>query len=444
MKKLLLLILVQISLLNENLLEAQVITTCAGTGTAGFSGDGGPATNAQFVYPQALAFDAAGNMYIADNSNSRIRKINTSGIISTVAGSSINGYSGDGGPATSAKLNMPYGVAVDAAGNLYIADYFNHRVRKVNTSGVISTFAGNGTFGYSGDGAAATSAQLYYPSGVAADAAGNVYIADNYNNCIRKVNTSGIISTIAGTGLQGSTGDGGPATSATLYRPSSICVDAAGNIFIADYDNRRVRKVSNTGTITAFAGTGAGGFSGDGGQAALATFYNPSGVAVDPSGNVYIVDQNNSRVRKVNTSGIISTIAGSTYGYGGDGGDPVLAKIANPYGIALDATGKIYIADTYNQRIRKIDLTLSAAINEINMTSETKVFPNPNNGEFSIMINSEKNFTMELVDILGQIIATEEVGPYKNKIRFNGPKGIYTYQIKTENKLISTGKIVIN
>jgi sugar lactone lactonase YvrE len=425
-------------------LEAQVITTCAGTGTAGFSGDGGQATSAQFIYPQAVAFDAAGNMYIADNSNSRIRKVNTSGVISTIAGSGINGYSGDGGNALAAKINMPYGVAIDPSGNLYIADYNNHRVRKVNTSGIISTCAGTGTAGYSGDGAAANLAQLHFPTGVAVDAAGNVYIADNYNNCIRKVNTSGIITTVAGTGVQGSTGDGGLATAATLYRPSSMCIDAAGNIFIADYDNRRVRKVDNAGMITAFAGTGVGGYTGDGGQAALATFYNPSGVATDPAGNVYIVDANFSRVRKVNTSGVITTIAGTSYGYGGDGGDPLSAKLANPYGIALDAMGKIYVADTYNQRIRKIDPTAGVGINEISINIQEKVLPNPNNGEFSIEISGlQKNYTLELINVLGQQILSKTLDQSKTDISLNQNKGIYFYRIVSEDKVYSTGKIVI-
>jgi sugar lactone lactonase YvrE len=275
------------------------ITTVAGNGTPGFSGDGGPATNARLAYPTGVAVDAAGNLYIADRLNSRVRKVSTSGTITTVAGDGSAGFSGDGGPATNAQLAGPYGVAVDAAGNLYIADFQNSRVRKVSTSGTITTVAGDGSFGFSGDGGPATNAQLAGPNGVAVDAAGNLYIADINNHRVRKVSTSGTITTVAGNGTPGFSGDGGPATNARLRPPTGVAVDAAGNLYIADIFNQRVRKVSTSGTITTVAGTGIYGFSGDGGPATNARLAYPSGVAVDAAGNLYIADQNNHRVRKV-------------------------------------------------------------------------------------------------------------------------------------------------
>jgi PKD repeat protein len=272
-----------------------IITTVAGTGTQGFSGDGGQATSAQLGEAEGLALDAQGNLYIADYSNNRIRKV-SGGIITTVAGAGTLGYSGDGGQATSAQLNRPVGVAVDTQGNLYIADSNNNRVRKVS-GGIISTVAGIGTAGYSGDGGQATSAQLQYPDGVAVDAQGNLYIADSANNRIRKV-SGGIISTIAGTGTQGFSGDGGPATSATLNYPEDVTLDSQGNIYIADSSNNRIRKVSG-GIITTIAGTGTQGFSGDGGPATSAQFYYPIYLAVDGQGSLWVADWGNHRLRKI-------------------------------------------------------------------------------------------------------------------------------------------------
>jgi sugar lactone lactonase YvrE len=257
-----------------------------------------------------VALDAAGNLYIADTSNQRIRKVDASGTISTVAGNGSSGFSGDGGAATLAQLNFPQGVALDAAGNLYIADLSNQRIRKVDASGTISTVAGNGTQGFSGDGAAATLAQLTIPQGVALDAAGNLYIADRNNQRIRKVDASGTISTVAGNGTFGFSGDGGAATLAQLWNPRAwrwmrraTCTSRMGN--------QRIRKVDASGTISTVAGNGALGFSGDGGAATLAQLIGPQGVALDAAGNLYIADTNNQRIRKVDASGTISTVAGN-------------------------------------------------------------------------------------------------------------------------------------
>ncbi len=280
-----------------------IITTVAGNGTSGYSGDGGQATSAMLSGPEGLALDSAGNIYIADTGNNRIRKVTAStGIITTVAGNGASGYSGDGGQATSASLYYPYSVAFDAAGNLYIADEQNHRIRKVTAStGVITTVAGNGTAGYSGDGGQATSAELNFRWGLALDSAGNLYIADCMNNRIRKVTAStGIITTMAGNGTAGYSGDGGQATSAELYYPAGLALDSAGNLYIADDTNNRIRRVTaSAGIITTVAGNGTAGYSGDGGQATSAELYYPSGLALDSAGNIYIADTMNHRIRVV-------------------------------------------------------------------------------------------------------------------------------------------------
>jgi len=350
MKKLLLLISFCCVLVSN----AQIISTIAGNGVAAYSGDGGPAINAELA-PGALVVDAAGNIYISDPSNQHIRKINTAGIITTVAGNGTAGYSGDGAAATAAELNNPTGITVDATGNIFVADYNNNCVRKISASGIITTVAGNGTLGFSGDGGYATAAELKNPEGVRFDAAGNLYIADEGNERIRKVTTGGIISTVAGTGTYGFSGDGGAATAAKLGNPFDVAFDATGNMYIADGTNGRIRIVNTAGVINTFAGNGTSAFAGDGGQATAAELYNPRRVVFDASGNLYIGDQFNNRIRKVNTAGIISTYVGNgTPTFAGDGGLATAAQIYYPLGLDFDAVGNLYICDTYNNRVRVV------------------------------------------------------------------------------------------
>lgn len=338
--------------------QSGVLTRIAGTSRAGYSGDGGPAVIAQLYYPKGVAMDGAGNLFIADTGNNRIRRVSPSGIITTVVGNGAWGFSGDGGPATSAQLSSLWGVAVDGAGNLFITDA--GRIRKVSTSGIITTVAGNGEggdFAFSGDGGTATNAELGLPVAVAVDAAGNLFIAAYNGFRIRKVSTDGIITTVAGNGTPRFSGDGGRATDAELGLPIGLAVDGAGNLFLADYNNWRVRKVSPTGIITTVAGIGRLPFSGDGGPAAGAALAAPFGVAVDGAGDLFIAEYGNRRIRKVSPSGIITTVAGTggtpSY-FSGDGGSATSALLDIPYGVTVDAAGNLFIADSGNGRVRKI------------------------------------------------------------------------------------------
>ena len=253
---------------------ATTIKTVAGTGSRGYSGDGGEATSAAIDYPGSIVADEEGNLFIPDHNHNVVRKVDTSGIITSIAGTGSSGYSGDGGLATSATLYYPVGLSVDGKGDLFIADYKNHVIRKVDTAGIITTVAGTGSRGYSGDGGLATSATLYYPYKVAVDREGNLFIAEYGNNVIRKVDTAGIITTVVGTGSSGYSGDGGLATSATLSSPHGIAVDREGNLFIADYGNHVIRKIDTSGIITTIAGTGSDGYSGEGGFARRAERYS--------------------------------------------------------------------------------------------------------------------------------------------------------------------------
>jgi sugar lactone lactonase YvrE len=388
-----------------------VIVKFAGTTVCGFSGDGGPAASAMIDSPSTMVFDGVGNLLFGDEGNSRIRKITPAGIISTIAGNGTAGYSGDGGPATEASLNGPTSLFVDSANNIYITDTFNYVVRKIDAAGVIHTVAGNNQPGFAGDGGPATSAQISYSSGIVADGQGNLYIADSNNDRVRKVDASGTITTYAGNGQTGNGGNGGPATGAsiggtrglligggklyittfsnvwavnlatqkikivagdpggfagfngdgktalatTLQSPWGMTFDSAGRLLIADEGNARVRRIGGGKIVR----TIAGGHTGDGGPARdsnLNAGFFGGHIAFDPSGNLYLADTSNSRVRKISTTGVITTIAGNgNAGYSGDGGLATEAMLNQPSGVAADGAGNVYIADLNNFAIRKVD-----------------------------------------------------------------------------------------
>jgi hypothetical protein len=334
------------------------INTIAGSGTPGFSGDGGSASNAKLNSPNGVAFDQHGHVLIVDHVNARVRKVDkNSGVITTIAGNGVAGFSGDGGPATAAQLNSPSGVHVVQNGHILIVDHANMRIRKVNpNTGIITTIAGNGMAGFSGDGGPATLARLNFPSGVCSDDAGNIFIADKGNGRVRKIDTNGNISTVAGGGLLGILGDGGLATLAFLNSPTGVAIDNNGHLLIVDHLNARVRKVNmNTGIITTIAGNGFLGFSGDGLLATLAQLNSPTHVFVHSNNHIHIVDQANMRIRKIDANtGIITTIVGNgVAGFSGDGGSALLASLNSPACAAINANDVIVIADMLNHRIRE-------------------------------------------------------------------------------------------
>jgi sugar lactone lactonase YvrE len=557
-----------------------IITTIAGNGTLGYSGDGGPATAAELASPFGLNLDKTGNVYVADGSNNRLRKINVStGIISTVAGNGILGFSGDGGsatsaevnnltgvsldtagniyvvdgldvaqsfsirvrkidvitnnistvagngganyngdgiPATNAQISVPNSIKIDAAGNMYIADYSNYRIREINGAGIISTFCGSGSCGdmenmlaanaeiygpsdlafdksgnmfisdyynnriseidindslipfagngfneplsgaYSGDGGPATVAELSWPNGVAVDDSNNVIIADFWNNRVRKVNRkTGIISTLAGRGLAGFSGDGGLATSAVLDGPEAVAVDDSGNVFITDSFNQRIRKVNgSTGIITTIAGNGTAGYSGDGGPATAAKLNNPIGIALDKNGYLYISDCLNQRIRVVEplTHFIqkIHTVAGNgTLGFSGDGGPAASAELNYPQSIATDNLGDLYIADYSNNRIRKVTNVLGSINPITDAEPSAKVYPNPNNGSFQLVINNYQSVihgTVEIYNMLGEKIYSKSFSTINSLLSIDissKSAGVYLYRVVTETgSLISEGKII--
>jgi hypothetical protein len=334
------------------------IFTVAGIGTPGFSGDDEPAAAAQLNRPQQVAATPDGGYLIADATNNRVRRVSPAGTITTVAGNGTAGFAGDGGPATAAELNTPLGVAVTADGGFLISDTANSRVRRVSPGGTITTVAGTGIFGFSGDGGPATEAQLADQWYVAATADGGFLIADANNSRVRRVSPEGIITTVAGGGNAGS-GDGGPATAAELQFPTGVAETADGGFLIGDSSDSRVRRVSPAGIITTVAGTGTQGFAGDGGPATAAQVSGPDGVAVTPDGGFLFADSFNNRVRRVSPAGTITTVAGNgAGGFSGDGGPATAAELNDPKGVALTAEGGFLVADTGGNRVRFVDADL--------------------------------------------------------------------------------------
>ncbi len=311
------------------------------------------------LLPSAIGFDAAGNLYLAETANHVIRKVDTSGHITTIAGTALQGFSGDNGPATAAALDSPQGLALDSIGNLYLADTHNHRIRRIDVvTGIITTIAGTGTPGYSGDNSIATTAQITLPTALAFDRNNNLYVADTGNHRVRRIDASTqIITTVAGTGTQGFSGDAGPAIAATIDSPTGLACDASSNLYLADTHNHLIRRIDiTTGIITTIAGTGAAGYSGDTAAATAANLALPHGLTIDPNGNLYLADTANHRIRRIDaTTGIITTIAGDgTQTFAGDNAPAAAASLDSPRSTALSPAALLTLADTNNQRIRQL------------------------------------------------------------------------------------------
>jgi hypothetical protein len=335
------------------------IFTVAGTGSPGFGGDAGVATAAQLSAPSGVAVMADGGYLIADTTNHRVRRVAPDGTISTVAGTGTAGSLGDGGPATAAQLDSPFGLAVTADGGFLVTELFGQRVRRVSPGGTITTVAGTGTVGFNGDGIPATSAQISFPVAVAPMADGGFLLADQNNSRVRRISPGGTITTVAGTGTPGFSGDGGPATAAKISNPNGVAVTSDGGFLIGDTQNRRVRRVAAGGTITTVAGTGANGMSGDGGPATAAKIAAPEGVATTPDGGFLFADTPNNRVVRVSPGGTLTTVAGTgSAGPTGDGGPAAAAQLNDPKGVVVTAEGGFLVPDTDNNRVRFVDADL--------------------------------------------------------------------------------------
>lgn len=396
-----------------------IITTVAGNGANVSAGDGGRATNAAVNLPVGLAIDPSGNIFVAETVN-RVRKIGADGIISTVAGTGnpANAFSGDGGYATNARVAQPIDVKVDAAGNIFFADCLNQRIRKIGTNGIITTVAGNGVSGYSADGVAATNAALQFPNALALDRSGNLFIGD-WTYRIRKVGADGVITTVAGTGIGGHSGDGGPATNAKIGAAESLHFDTSGNLFFVsfgEFNLTRIRKIDTNGIITTVAGNGAQGYSGDGGPATNAPLFEARSAAVDFCGSIFIASQGDvnsgpgthySSIRKVATNGIITKIAGNSSiynGYAGDGGLATNALLNSPRGITVDANGNLHFSDSLNNRIRKITRSFNDPSLVLNNVTPA------NAGNYSVVISSAGGSVTSSVASLTVIYPLTPVG----------------------------------
>jgi hypothetical protein len=430
----------------QSMAQVNIITTIAGKDTYGFSGDGGPATNAQLKAPYRICPDKDGNIYIADGLNHCIRKIDAAtGIITTVAGTGTPGFSGDGGPATDAQFTVTSALSFDTSENLYVCDGINARVRRIsNLGGNITTIAGIGTVGSSGDGGPASAAEFDQPVGIHVDKSLNIYIADWANKRVRKVNgTTGIITTVAGTGSGGFTGDGGPATNATIDGPLQVWLDNNNDLLVADQYNHRVRKVlTATGIITTIAGTGTAGFAGDGGLAKNARLNQPTGLFVDKDNNIYIAEYGNGTVRKIDgATGIITTLAGTgVTGFSGDGGPATNAQMFCS-DVFVDKHGNLIIADYENNRIRKVSSGVS--VNGVDKSVETKLFPNPTAGVFSVQVPAGISL-VTIYNIGGMEVHSQTITTGTAEVDLSGfPSGIYLVYVQCGEKMY-VSKVVKN
>lgn len=382
-------IILSLALLCINLISRAQVSTFAGNGIAGKTD--GPAASAQFDHPNGIAFDKAGNMYVSDWSNHVIRKINTAGIVSTFAGTGVAGY--QDGPATSAQFFEPWGLAIDASDNIYVGDAKNNRIRKITPTGIVSTLAGSGGAGFA-DGAGAM-AMFYYPSAVGVDAAGNVYVGDGNNHRIRKITPSGVVSTLAGTGVSGLAD--GAVTSASFNVPNCMAVSPSGDVYVTDVWNHAIRKISG-GVVSTLAGGSIGSSDGKG---ALASFNNPHGIFLDADGNLFVADTENNRIRKIAPDGTVTTVTGSAYGY--LDGSFAVSLFRKPKCLAADKKGNLYVSDELNSRIRKlIGVTTGIRHNEL---SASAIYPNPAQNFLTINCKvSEKSALLSVYNLLGQTV----------------------------------------
>lgn len=394
-------------------LNAQTITTVAGTGTAGNSGDGGPATAAQIQNPYQVNLDTAGNLYIADYGANTVRKVNTAGIITKLSGDGSASSTGDGGPASAASLNKPIGVAADRTGNIFISEYGSNKIRKIDPSGTISTLTGS--FGN--------------PTHLCTDTAGNLYIAAQTSGRVMKVTPAGVVTTYAGNGTGGAAGDGGPATDAAIDAVSGVAADQLGNVYISSWNNGRIRKVNTAGIITTIAGGDIMAFGGDGGPATAAWFHQPYGISADSAGNLYIADNANNRIRYVSAAtGIVTTIAGSgTSGYNGDNIPATSAQLSSS-SVCVGKKGSYYFNS--GTRIRKVTLPVPVVgITSALATGSTlRIYPNPGHGRFTIHVSSERNETANIVitNISGQrVFSGTATTNSTTNISLDQPPGIY-------------------
>ncbi len=385
-----------------------------------------------------MCVDAAGNIYVTDFADHRIRKVDTHDTLFTISGNGSAGYTGDGGPFAAAVYRNPSGICMDAAENLYICEWYNDVVRKVNRStGIITTICGMGMGGFAGDGGPATAAHMETPKGICVDRYGNLYVADYGNHRIRKVDAiTGIITTVAGTGVAGYSGDNGAATAAKIAYPNGITVDTIGNVFISDYGNNRIRKIaSGTGEISTYAGTGVMGYTGDGGAAVSAKMVRPNAVHISRNGNLYISDNGNNVIRKVSPDGIITTVAGNgSFGFAGDNGPATNATFNGPSAVFADAAENLYIADGEASTIRKVTPIVNA-VTDVSAPAQFLVYPNPSSGEVTLKASKTgaSPSILQIYNAVGQIVHTQQFAAQYATIDLSAqPSGVYYLTVRCD------------
>lgn len=402
--------------------QAQYVSTFAGSGVSGAVDANG--INASFNQPGYMCMDPAGNLYVADYRNNKIRKITPTGDVTTFVGSGSQGATD--GTGTGATFYRPASICIDSQGNFYVADFMNHKIRKVTSGGVVTTFAGSGFQGSAnGNG---TSASFDFPADLVADAADNIYVVDKENNKIRKITPSGDVTTFAGANFSGSTD--GMGTTARFNKPSGICIDASGNFYISDQYNQKIRKITPAGQVSTIAGSGAQGSTD--GAAATASFYYPTGICIDTSGNLFVADFSNEKIRKITPLGIVSTYAGSG-AQGANDGNAATATFFSPTGVFVDDSDLIYVSDQFNHKIRKIEES-TAGIDDNEFIKGVTVYPNPSNGFITIHFSKEVNNSFFILnDISGRQVMIGELNSQKTRLDFSSfLTGLYFIEVVTD------------